>query len=187
MIRSSNPKAIYADMGIIAMIGARLFLPSSNIGLIVDEGQDFPLEFKDQLNILGEGIYWREREGNTSRALNIYSGPEFGYVSLHRSCSIRKYLANKGNSEGHQTFQYIVPPVKIQLSDLVVPPSPFNVNPPEWVHVVVRHPRAREIVIQRKDIQEGKIEGVGKGWRPKLIWEPLDVQVSHESLWFNGV
>lgn len=71
---------------------------------------------------------------------------------------------------------------------------------PEWVHVVVRLPRAVDIVAEAARYEEhgipeqladaagqasgvkdesrhGKARVMGKGWKPKLAWEPLGVQV----------
>jgi hypothetical protein len=61
-----------------AAFGSRLFLSPSHIELVVDKGSDFPPTFNEQLQVLDEGVYWREREGQTTRALNVYSGGEIG-------------------------------------------------------------------------------------------------------------
>lgn len=60
------------------MIAARMFLSPSHVGLVVDKGTDFPPAFENKLSVLGEGVYWRAREGGTTRALNVYSGSEVG-------------------------------------------------------------------------------------------------------------
>ena len=61
------------------MIAARLFLPPGHCGLLVDEGDDFPEHFKLQLEAFGEEMIWfRQRKGKTTRALNIYSGRAIG-------------------------------------------------------------------------------------------------------------
>lgn len=60
------------------MIAARMFLSPANVGLIVDEGDDFPPEFHDELEQLGEMVWFRARKGKTTRALNQYSGPNIG-------------------------------------------------------------------------------------------------------------
>ena len=64
-----------------AMIAARQFLPPSHCGLIVDRGDDFPPEFSSELEGFGkEMVYFRQRDGKTSRALNTYSGKRIGCV-----------------------------------------------------------------------------------------------------------
>lgn len=58
-------------------MAARQFLPPSNVGFIADVGPDFPAAFRQQLEGLGEMVYFRPREV-TTRALNIYSGARIG-------------------------------------------------------------------------------------------------------------
>lgn len=61
------------------MIGARMFLPSDQVGLIIDKGFDFPISFEKELKEFGEEmIYWRRRDGKTTRTLNVYSGKKVG-------------------------------------------------------------------------------------------------------------
>lgn len=61
------------------MTGARIFLPPNHCTLIVDQGADFPAEFEARLKQLGEEMIWfRQREGKTSRAVNVYSGGKVG-------------------------------------------------------------------------------------------------------------
>jgi hypothetical protein len=80
--------------------------------------------------------------------------------------------------EGHQTFHYLSPQLNLSLRDLLVPPSPFATpHHPEWVHVVVRIPRAQFLVQEAQQISVAGIDGIGKGWRPRMIWEPLDIKV----------
>ena len=65
------------------MTAARHFLPPSHCGLLVDRGDDFPERFSDELQSLGEEmIFFRPRQGKTTRALNIYSGRNVGYEGL---------------------------------------------------------------------------------------------------------
>lgn len=59
------------------MCAARLFLPPSHIGFIVDCGTDFPTHFRERLESLGIAQF-RSRDGLTTRALNIYSGQKIG-------------------------------------------------------------------------------------------------------------
>lgn len=50
--------------------------------MIIDTGHDFPVDFRQTLESYGKDMTWfRPREGLTTRALNIYSGSEIGYVS----------------------------------------------------------------------------------------------------------
>lgn len=63
------------------MAAARMFLPAAHVGYIVDVGDDFPPEFRRTLEGLGDMVWFRPRKGNTTRALNQYSGAVIGYVA----------------------------------------------------------------------------------------------------------
>ena len=77
-------------------------------------------------------------------------------------------------SEGHQTFCYLSPRLHISLADLLEAPFSSDLYP-EWVHVVVRIPRAQFLVDEAARIAS---EGIsGKVWKARMIWEPLDVKV----------
>jgi hypothetical protein len=60
------------------MIGARIFLPASAVGVIVDRGIDFPSEIQTRLEEYGlDMLHFRDRtdgECLTTRALGLYSG-----------------------------------------------------------------------------------------------------------------
>lgn len=64
--------------GIYATCAARQFLPPANVGFIADVGEDFPPAFRAQLEALGQMVWFRPRDGLTTRALNIYSGTGVG-------------------------------------------------------------------------------------------------------------
>lgn len=84
------------------------------------------------------------------------------------------------DSEGLQTFRYISPQLNLCLRDLILPPSPFGL--PAYVHVVARIPRATQIAQEAEQIRLKGLEGRGKGWAAKMIWEPLDIKVSASRL-----
>lgn len=140
------------------MIGARIFLPASSVGHIVDRGIDFPPAIQASLESYGpEMFYFRERTDGqrlTTRALNIYTGQRTG--------------------EGHQSFRYLTP--KMQLFPFDIAASPlFRPIPPSYLHIVCSPGRAREIVDQVDEIATNGTgsDGFGKGWKPELIWEPF--------------
>jgi len=138
------------------MTAARLFLPPSSCGLIVDRGDDFPRQFTEKLESLGrEMICFRLRAGKTTRALNIYSGTKIG--------------------DGHQSFRYLSPQLHLLPRDLLLPPSQFATpHLPEWIHVVCVTERAQMIVADFEKIRDGGLNGcLGAGWKGKIIWEPL--------------
>ncbi|WWC85671.1 uncharacterized protein L201_000537 [Kwoniella dendrophila CBS 6074] len=141
--------------GVFAMISARMFLPSTHCGLLVDRGDDFPDSFTETLTNFGEDMVWyRPREGKTTRALNIYSGNKIG--------------------EGHQSFKYLSPQLNLLPHDFILPPSPFSKpNLPEWIHVVCNTERARLIVNEMQEIKSNGVQNIGKGWNGNLVWEPM--------------
>jgi hypothetical protein len=53
------------------------------VGFIADVGPDFPPPFRQQLEGLGDMVWFRPREV-TTRALNIYSGGRIGWVLWRR-------------------------------------------------------------------------------------------------------
>ncbi|WVF66282.1 hypothetical protein IAT40_001022 [Kwoniella sp. CBS 6097] len=153
--------------GIFAMTAARIFLPPTSCALLVDRGSDFPSEMAHVLEGLGDEMVWfRERQGKTTRALNIYSGGKIG--------------------EGHQSFEYLTPRLNLLPHDLIAPPSPFaKPHLPEYIHVVTNTQRARLVIDEVRAISahgletviesqiDAEISGLGKGWDAKLIWEPM--------------
>lgn len=64
------------------MAAARMFLPPAHVGYIADIGDDFPPEFRQTLEALGEMVWFRPRKGNTTRALNQYSGVTVGCIHI---------------------------------------------------------------------------------------------------------
>ncbi|KZT32126.1 Ribokinase-like protein [Sistotremastrum suecicum HHB10207 ss-3] len=62
--------------GTYAAIGARIWLPAHEIGMIVDRGNDFPEDVQRQLDAYGSEM-WHFRDNanrGTTRAVNIYRG-----------------------------------------------------------------------------------------------------------------
>ncbi|BEJ05958.1 hypothetical protein CcaverHIS641_0304800 [Cutaneotrichosporon cavernicola] len=135
--------------GLYATVAARQFLPASNVGFIADVGPDFPPAFRQQLEGLGEMVYFRSRDV-TTRALNIYSGSRIG--------------------EGAQSFRYLVPRKQITPRDYL-PPCP--VGGVSWLHVVCDTQRAVSIL---EEAEAFKVEGwKGKmAWEP-LVRTNADV------------
>ncbi|KAF5321091.1 hypothetical protein D9619_000958 [Psilocybe cf. subviscida] len=67
--------------GTYASIGARIWLPPNRLGMIIDEGHDFPSSIKEQLLRYGEDMWmFRKQPGRqTTRALNSYRGETRGF------------------------------------------------------------------------------------------------------------
>ncbi|CAE6522159.1 unnamed protein product [Rhizoctonia solani] len=71
--------------GTYAAIGARIWLPASEIGQIVDRGVDFPTPVQQELDHYGSEMwYFRDQsENKTTRAVNRYTGElrDFDYLT----------------------------------------------------------------------------------------------------------
>ncbi|KAI0269250.1 hypothetical protein BC834DRAFT_865496 [Gloeopeniophorella convolvens] len=81
--------------GTYANIGARLWLPPSKLGMIVDKGSDFPQEIDALLRAYGQDmwLFRNQPDAGTTRALNLYKGD-------------------------HRDFQYLTPRIRITPRDL---------------------------------------------------------------------
>ncbi|KAF9246977.1 Ribokinase-like protein [Melanogaster broomeanus] len=71
--------------GTYATIGARIWLSPSNVGMIIDRGDDFPQDIQEKLLSYGSDL-WHFRDHSdwaTTRALNSYRGDvrNFGYLT----------------------------------------------------------------------------------------------------------
>ena len=78
--------------------------------------------------------------------------------------------------EGHQIFTYLTPQLNLNPHDLLVPPSPFATpQPPEIIHVVTTTERGREVADEMQRVRAEGWDGYGKGWKAKVVWEPLGV------------
>ncbi|KAI0092828.1 Ribokinase-like protein [Irpex rosettiformis] len=71
--------------GTYASIGARIWLPPDQVGMIVDRGHDFPPEIQSQLDSYGESmwLYRDDRSRGTTRAENVYRGEVRGFRYLN--------------------------------------------------------------------------------------------------------
>lgn len=64
--------------GTYAILGSRMWLPAFEVGLVVDRGNDWQQTVQEQLDGFGEMWYWREKDGATTTALNLYTGEHRG-------------------------------------------------------------------------------------------------------------
>ncbi|KAH9978057.1 Ribokinase-like protein [Lactifluus volemus] len=113
--------------GTYATIGARIWLPASETGMIVDKGVDFPQEIDDVLKSYGEDMWlFRNRlgAGTTTRALNRYTGDQRG-------------------------FQYLTPRVRITPRDLTGTPL-FR---PATLHFICSPTRAAVIMSEVAEVE----------------------------------
>ncbi|KAH8999376.1 Ribokinase-like protein [Lactarius akahatsu] len=82
--RALDPQEGIGGGGTYANIGARLWLPPSETGMIVDKGIDFPPEIDAALKAYGEDMWlFRDQSpAGTTRALNRYKGDHRGFQYL---------------------------------------------------------------------------------------------------------
>ncbi|KAI0334711.1 Ribokinase-like protein [Cubamyces sp. BRFM 1775] len=71
--------------GTYASVGARIWLPPSNLGMIIDRGNDFPVHIQEALDSYGPEmwLYRDNRDRSTTRAINSYRGEfrDFDYLT----------------------------------------------------------------------------------------------------------
>lgn len=148
-----------------------MFLPATHVAFIADVGPDLSPAFRDMLNVLGDTVWFRPRDGQTTRAVNQYTGRKIGFVSLSEY-NLESTTVDNLTSEGHQSFKYISPQLHLWPHDYTAPPSPFTSPPPEWIHVVCDISRAGDILDDADQCRRD-------GWKGQLAWEPL-VRVSSQ-------
>lgn len=76
--------------GTYAVVGARMWLDPTDIGMIVDRGHDFPTHIQTKLDSYGSDMWlFRDDSGRrTTKALNHYCGEHRG--GLGSSTSLRE-------------------------------------------------------------------------------------------------
>ncbi|KAG1753821.1 Ribokinase-like protein [Suillus paluster] len=112
--------------GTYATIGARIWLPSDTLGMIVDRGNDFPQEIQDRLLTYGSDT-WHFRDDLdrvTTRSRNFYRGEYRG-------------------------FEYITPRIRLTPRDL----DGTRLMRPASVHFICSPTRALQII---SEIQESR-------------------------------
>ncbi|KAI6106739.1 Ribokinase-like protein, partial [Pisolithus croceorrhizus] len=111
--------------GTYAAIGARIWLPSHKVGMIVDRGNDFPQHIQDKLLSYGANMWhFRNRDDRgTTRALNSYRGDS-------------------------RWFQYLTPRVRLTPRDL----HGAGFAWPKALHLVCSPTRALEIISEVDEI-----------------------------------
>ncbi|KAJ3762889.1 Ribokinase-like protein [Lentinula raphanica] len=113
--------------GTYAALGARIWLSPEQVGMIVDKGYDFPSEIEDKLKTYGEDMWFfrPQKEAQTTRALNLYTGD-------------------------HRGFKYLTPRIRITPRDLVN----TTLDRPKMLHFICSPSRAFVIVSETKDLED---------------------------------
>ncbi|KAG8880447.1 hypothetical protein FRB98_005122 [Tulasnella sp. 332] len=122
----TQPEAIGGG-GTYCLIGARIWLPPTDLGMIVDRGDDFPSVIQGQLSSYGEEMWlYRSRtDGNpTLRAVNIYRG------------------------ENNRGFAYLTTKVRIEPDQFIGTPLARS----KYLHFVCSPARAQKIMSQVEEV-----------------------------------
>ncbi|KAI1792853.1 Ribokinase-like protein [Ganoderma leucocontextum] len=109
--------------GTYASIGARIWLPPSKVGMIIDRGHDFPGHIQEALDAYGSDMWLYRDDPNrgTTRALNVYRGEYRG-------------------------FEYLTPKLRITPHDL----DDTKLARPDIVHFICSPSRAAVILSEIK-------------------------------------
>ena len=85
--------------GTYAICGSRVWLPAPRVGILVDRGKDWNSEIQNKLDEFGKDMWtYREKEEETTKALNLYIGQHRGEITFLRlSCAIDSF-ANQSTS-----------------------------------------------------------------------------------------
>ncbi|KAK0558419.1 hypothetical protein OC844_005166 [Tilletia horrida] len=160
-------------------IGARMWLPPSDLSMVIDCGDDFPANVRAALEAYRQspstsakfsestGTLWRYRprtDGHgTTRALNIYKGQQRGF----------KYLTPKIRLDPHDQLYELKP------ADQMGEDQPVSLLP-SCIHFICSPERARLICDEVEELlKSGKARNAK---RPVLVWEPIPDSAMPENL-----
>ncbi|TFK43159.1 Ribokinase-like protein [Crucibulum laeve] len=111
--------------GTYAAVGARIWLPSNKIGMVIDRGYDFPATVEKQLLNYGHDM-WMFRDQphyKTTRALNSYRGE-------------------------HRNFEYMTPRIRITPRDIMG----TKLSNPTSLHFICSPSRASDIMSEVREV-----------------------------------
>ncbi|KAF8309633.1 Ribokinase-like protein [Clavulina sp. PMI_390] len=113
--------------GTYCAIGARIWLPATELGMIVDRGHDFPRSIQASLDLYGDGMWlWRDHsDKETTKAVNIYTGDTRG-------------------------FAYLTPRIRLTPKDL----TGTSFDRPKYLHFICSPQRAKVILDEIGEIQK---------------------------------
>ncbi|EPQ25830.1 uncharacterized protein PFL1_06505 [Pseudozyma flocculosa PF-1] len=166
--------------GLYFCIGARTALDPAAIQMIIDTGTDFHPDIRAALErfdrtapghspmVLAAGRegrppsmwHFRQRDGQTTRAVNVYRGE-------------------------HRGFEYLTPKVRLEVRDLVLASPTTPPTLPRWIHMICTPQRARDI-IQHIDANLAAATAADlaqtKSLGPRLVYEPIPDSCVPENL-----
>ncbi|KAF9221896.1 Ribokinase-like protein [Gyrodon lividus] len=115
--------------GTYATIGARIWLPASEVGMIIDRGHDFPQHLQEKLLSYGSDL-WHFRDHSdhkTTRALNSYRGD-------------------------HRNFEYLTPRIRLSPREL----HGTHLVRPAALHFICSPTRALQIISEAEQLDGWK-------------------------------
>ncbi|CAD6906178.1 unnamed protein product [Tilletia controversa] len=152
-------------------VGARVWLPPSDLSMVVDRGDDFPAAVQAALDAYDRSIpssrpsvsssMWKYRprtDGHgTTRALNIYEGQQRG-------------------------FKYLTPKLRLDPRDLLYDSGDgrHQLLLPTHIHFICSPERARLIIDEIEELLRDRT--ATNAGRPALIWEPIPDSALPENL-----
>lgn len=80
-----NDRVEIGGGGLYTILGSRIWLPASEVGLLIDRGSDWDFDkIQGKLDVYGDVWIYREKEGETTRALNLYAGNHRGKLTSNK-------------------------------------------------------------------------------------------------------
>lgn len=147
----------------IAMIGARMFLPPTRLGMIVSYTEDtLPRAMRAQLESYGKDMWFfkpRQDGLRTCRSVQTYqAGKRYFASHEHNGCVLIQ-------SRTEELIDYLL------FDPVGLLDTPFGQPLPSTIHMVSVIDEAKNIFTQVRDISTSR----QVGWSPSLIWEPYYV------------
>ncbi|KAL4075809.1 Ribokinase-like protein [Scleroderma citrinum] len=148
--------------GTYAAIGARIWLPPNDVGMIIDRGNDFPQDIQDKLISYGADMWhFRDHDNRgTTRALNAYRGDHRGLTRFSSYLSTARLIV---------IFQYLTPRIRLTPRDL----RETRLTWPAVIHFICSPVRALQVISEIEQVD---------GWKPITIYEPIPYRCIPEEL-----
>lgn len=134
-------------------------LPPSDVGMIIDRGQDFPPWMQNALDSYGRDMWlFRDHENwETTKAVNIYRGDFRGLAFNVRLKPHHLITLVRCNS-----FAHLTPRIRLTPKDLLN----THMETPTYLHFICSPKRANEILSEVDEFD---------GWNPRCVYEPIPV------------
>ncbi|KAF7301436.1 PfkB domain-containing protein [Mycena indigotica] len=135
--------------GTYAAIGARIWLPPTRVGMIIDRGTDFPQSIQATLDEFGSDMWhYRDHPGKTTRALNSYRGD-------------------------FRDFEYLTPRIRLTPRDL----QGTRLERPNYLHFICSPTRAFTIMDEVQQVSDWNPTVIYEPIPDRCVPEELDALV----------